>query len=190
MSLRARVAMVVMLVCAAPTAEAQGRTSTHAAERVAERIVDLRLTDAAVAVADSLRPVIYYNPQVLNRFGPAMATFILAHEDAHITHRHTRSVGGVTDPARLRRLELEADCAAAQTLAVSHPDAISAAVRFFAALGRERIDNEHPSGAERASRIKSCAASAKPGETSGSRPVRANGGDNAGDNGADNAAIR
>lgn len=176
MSLRAGIAIVTTLACAAPQASAQAQGPG----RVTERIVDMRLADAAVAVADPVRPVIYYNPVILHRHGQALATFILAHEEAHIAHQHMRTVGGVTDPARLRRLELEADCVAARTLAFTHADAVAAAVRFFAALGRERIDELHPSGAERAARILGCAAAAGPGEAAWPRPARTDAGEGPG----------
>jgi len=102
-----------------------------------------------------------------------MAAFILAHEEAHIQLKHVRMIGGVTDNARLRRLELEADCAAARALGAAQPEAIRAAVRFFGSLGAVRIDEFHPSGTERVSRILGCAGTTGPGETQRSRPAHA-----------------
>jgi len=55
MSLRAGFVIVTMLVCAAPRASAQAAWPA----RVAERFVDLSLTDAAVAIADPIRPIFY-----------------------------------------------------------------------------------------------------------------------------------
>ena len=137
------------------------------------RVVDFSLVDAAVAVADPARPVIYYNPVILARTGPAMSTFIMAHEEAHIQLRHLRAALSRGEAARLRRLELEADCHAARALAVDAPEAVRAAVAFFGALGATRVDEEHPSGIERARRIVSCAAKHEPGEATKPRPVRA-----------------
>lgn len=123
-------------------------------------IADASLRDVAVAIYDPVRPVIYYNPELLHRFSPELAAFFMAHERAHIALRHTRSGAlrggsGATD-LQLQAKELEADCRAARELGAARRDASMAAVRFFTRLGNNRFDSEHPTGAQRASRILSC----------------------------------
>ena len=123
-------------------------------------IADATLRDVAVAVYDPERPIIYYNPQLLNRFSPELGAFFMAHEHAHIALRHTRSGALRSGAGSFNRLlqekELEADCLAAFRLGADRRDASLAAVRFFTRLGDTRFDSEHPSGAERAKRILSC----------------------------------
>jgi hypothetical protein len=129
------------------------------APRVRE-IPDVALGDVAVAVYDSVRPVIYYNPTLMTRFGPELAAFFMAHEHAHITLKHTRSGALLTDPSTrdhlLQQKELEADCLAARSLGTEGRDASLAAVRFFSQLGDRSFDTEHPTGTTRAERILSC----------------------------------
>lgn len=123
-------------------------------------IADPSLRDVAVAVYDSAHPVIYYNPGLMQRFGPEMKAFFLAHERAHIELRHTRSSALRAEPGErdslLQAKELEADCLAARRLGAEHAGASMAAVHFFARLGDMHFDNEHPPGAARAARILAC----------------------------------
>ncbi|HXW96932.1 MAG TPA: hypothetical protein VEI47_05050 [Gemmatimonadales bacterium] len=127
---------------------------------VVKEIPDASLRDVAVAVYDSLRPVIYYNPELMRRFSPALDSFFMAHEYAHIALHHTRASAlragpGIRDHL-LQAKELEADCLAARRLGETHRDATLAAVRFFSRMGDARFDMEHPTGSERARNILSC----------------------------------
>ncbi len=125
------------------------------------------LPDLARAVADPDRPVIYYNPRLMARFGPEISAFVLAHELAHIALGHARPSPGraltETEKGELERLlrswELEADCVAAIRLSRERPAALSAAIQFFEQMGESRIDAEHPTGAARAERLNSCGRS-------------------------------
>jgi putative metallopeptidase-like protein len=130
-----------------------------AAPQVRE-IADLSLRDVAVAVYDSVHPVIYYNPTLMRQFGPDLAIFFMAHEHAHIALRHTRSGALRSDPPQRDRLlqqkELEADCLAARQLGQDGRDGSLAAVRFFSRLGDRSFDAEHPTGTTRAAKILSC----------------------------------
>lgn len=123
-------------------------------------IADGSLRDVAVAVYDSLHPVIYYNPKLMRQFGPDLAIFFMAHEHAHISLKHTRSGALRSDPSQRDRLlqekELEADCLAARQLGKDGRDGAMAAVRFFSRLGDRSFDNEHPTGTSRAAKILSC----------------------------------
>jgi hypothetical protein len=56
----------------------------------------------------------------------------------------------------LRSQELEADCYAARQEGAEARLATETALRFFARLGPFRFDNEHPTGAQRASRVLMC----------------------------------
>ncbi len=171
MGLRAGLLLGV-LVAFAPRIAAQAPFPVRALTHVS----DPSLTDAAMAVADAERPVIYYNPAVLRSIGPLLTRFVLSHEEAHIVLGHKRlTATGATDAARLRRLELEADCRAAQVLAADSYDVVIEAARYFAAQGSERHDEFHPEGTARSARILECAnpAPARPGEATRSRSVRA-----------------
>jgi hypothetical protein len=123
-------------------------------------IADVSLRDVAVAVYDPAHPVIYYNPKLMDRFGPEMQAFFMAHERAHIELRHTRSSALRAEPgirdSLLQAKELEADCLAARRLGRDQASASMAAVHFFARLGERHFDNEHPPGSSRAARILSC----------------------------------
>jgi Putative metallopeptidase domain len=134
--------------------------STEAAAPQVEEIADASLRDVAVAVYSPTHPVIYYNPDLLQRFSPELGIFFMAHERAHIALRHTRAGALRGQPGGQDRLlqakELEADCLAASTLGARHRDASLAAVRFFTRMGDHRFDSEHPTGTERAARILDC----------------------------------
>lgn len=120
-------------------------------------VADSSLQDVAVAVADPLDPVIYYNPRLMTRFGPNLSAFVLAHEYGHIRYGHRRVPSRVTDRAALmRQYELEADCYAAHTLARVRPEAAQVAIEFFTKMGDFRYDEDHPTGDERALRITQC----------------------------------
>jgi hypothetical protein len=156
-SLTIAVAALAALVGAGqPGNEARAATAAP----VVREVPDRSLRDVAVAVYDSVDPVIYYNPDLMARFSPELRTFFMAHEYAHIALRHSRSGALGGEPgARFRSLqakELEADCRAAQTLGLPGRAALLAAAGFFAGLGQVRYDQEHPSGGERAARILSC----------------------------------
>ena len=134
-------------------------TVPHPAPTVRE-IADATLRDVAVAVYDPTHPVIYYNPRLMEKFAPALRAFFLAHERAHIELHHTRASALRAEPAHrdevLRSKELEADCLAARRLGTKGRGTALAAVRYFARLGRERFDSEHPTGQDRAARILAC----------------------------------
>jgi Zn-dependent protease with chaperone function len=125
-------------------------------------IEDATLRDVAVAVYDSVRPVIYLNPRLMQRFSPDLQAFFMAHEYAHIELKHTRAgalradVG--TRDQLLQLKELEADCLAARRLGPQGRQAAMAAVRFFGRLGTTQFDTEHPTGTVRARRILDCLA--------------------------------
>jgi hypothetical protein len=131
--------------------------------RAVQRLMDVRqiatdtLRDVALAAFEGGRPVIYYNPMLMQRMGPELETFFFAHEYGHIRYGHTGAAlaAGEGDLGALRvRQELEADCYAAGTLGES--EAVSAAIRFFTRMGPFRFDAWHPSGAQRAAKILSC----------------------------------
>jgi hypothetical protein len=136
----------------------------HRAQAV-QRLVDVRqiatdtLHDLAVAAFENGRPVIYYNPVLMQRVGPELETYFFAHEYGHIHYGHTGAALTTSegDLGALRvRQELEADCYAAETLGGSQPEAVNAALRFFTRMGPFRFDAWHPSGAQRAAKILSC----------------------------------
>lgn len=127
---------------------------------VIREIADPLLRDVAVAVYDSVRPVIYFNPVRMQRFAPEMRAFFLAHERAHIELHHTRASalradGGKRD-SLLQAKELDADCIAAKRLGQEHAGTTMAAVHFFARLGDGHFDSEHPPGSVRAARLLAC----------------------------------
>ena len=55
--------------------------------------------------------VIYYNPLILDRLGPDLSAFFMAHERAHISLQHSRSAALGLDPSSrelvLQEKELE-----------------------------------------------------------------------------------
>lgn len=133
--------------------------------RAVQRLMDVRqipadtLRDVAVAAFVEGRPVIYYNPTLMQQVGPDLETYFFAHEFGHIRYGHTGAAlaAGEGDLGALRvRQELEADCYAAHSLAEAHPEAVSAALRFFNRMGPFRFDAWHPSGAQRAAKILAC----------------------------------
>ena len=130
-----------------------------------QRLIDVRqiatdtLRDVAVAAFVQGRPTIYYNPVLLQGFGPRMAEFFFAHEYGHLRYGHA---GGalaheVGEVSLLRqRQELDADCYAAQVLGEHDREAVETALRFFRRMGPYRYDAFHPTGAQRAAKILSC----------------------------------
>ncbi len=143
-------------LCAAPVASAQ---ELHLLPGVREIAADT-LTDAAITSLDSAGPVIFYNPQLLQRYGPVLGRFLIAHEYGHIYHHHTRAAvlaeEGATRGGLIRRQELEADCYATARLAGSDRAAVEAALRFFTRLGPFSFDGVHPTGAQRVGKILEC----------------------------------
>jgi Zn-dependent protease with chaperone function len=124
-------------------------------------VPDRSLNDAALAVADARRPVVYYNPTLLNRFGPELAAFVMAHEYGHIAHGHVRvRAEGTRESgeahAIMRRYELEADCYAARMLSNSNPGAVGAAIAYFSRMGERQVDDDHPTGSARAATLQRC----------------------------------
>lgn len=133
--------------------------------RAQEALADVRilasdtLRDVAVTIRESGRAIIYYNPDLMARFGPLLKDFFIAHEYGHVAHGHT---GGALAPLDARdedrrlRQELEADCYAAQQLGSAQRSAVEAAVRLFTRMGPFRYDKLHPTGSQRAAQILAC----------------------------------
>lgn len=148
--------MVLLIVAAMPR---PGFSQDVQQLRVRE-VPDSNLRDVAVAVADPERPVIYYNPRLMERFGPSLSAFVLAHEYGHIRFGHRRIPAGrrvdFDRDSLLRNFELQADCYAARVLARVKPADLRVAIEFFRKMGDFRYDMEHPTGFERASQIESC----------------------------------
>jgi len=117
------------------------RPSFHVRE-----VADSGLRDVAVAVSDPFDPVIYYNPRLMQRFGPNLSAFVLAHEYGHIRYGHRRVSSRVhfDRDSVMREYELEADCYAARLLAQVKPIAAKVAIEFFQKMGSFRYDGEHP----------------------------------------------
>jgi hypothetical protein len=111
------------------------------------------------------RPVIYFNPALLQRFGPMMTEFFFAHEYGHIHYGHTGGAladeGGELSLTRQRQ-ELEADCYAAELLGSTDRESVQAALRFFTRMGPYRYDIYHPTGSQRAAKILACLPSVTP----------------------------
>jgi hypothetical protein len=131
----------------------------------AQRLVDVReiatdtLRDVALVAYDLGRPVIYYNPVLMQRIGPQLTAFFMAHEYGHVAYGHSGAaltLGGDDAGVRRQRQELEADCYATETLAERNPESVAAALQFFTRLGPFRFDNLHPTGAQRAAKILAC----------------------------------
>jgi hypothetical protein len=150
-------ALLALSLLAAPAAlRAQGLYLLPGVEELPSDSIG----DIAVATVDLPRPVIYYNPRLVRRYGPLLTRFFLAHEYGHLAHRHTRTgLADLAEPTRdsiLQAQELEADCYAASLEGEDARAATEAALRFFARLGPFRFDAEHPTGAQRAARILMC----------------------------------
>lgn len=162
-----------MLLLAAHAAGAQERATVTEVPV----IPDDTLHDVALTRLENGHPVIYVNPVLMQRFGALLSAFFLAHEHGHVAAGH---VGGAfrdpldDRPERRIRLELEADCYAAQALGRGRPEVVDAAVRFFTRQGPFRYDRQHPTGSQRAARILACAPAAMGGGTLPPRaaPVR------------------
>jgi hypothetical protein len=131
----------------------------------AQRLVDVRevatdtLRDVALVAYEQGRPVIYYNPILMQRVGPQLADFFMAHEYGHVAHGHSGAaltLGGDDVGTTRQRQELEADCYATEALAERNGPAVAAALQFFTRLGPFRFDNLHPTGAQRAAKILAC----------------------------------
>jgi hypothetical protein len=133
--------------------------------RAQEPLTDVRLVatdtlhDVAVTRRENGRPVIYYNPALIERVGPLLRDFFIAHEYGHVFHDH---VGGAlasrdssVDQVRQRQ-ELEADCYAAVRLARTSRASVEAAVQFFTRMGLFSHDHFHPSGSRRAANLLAC----------------------------------
>ena len=131
----------------------------------AQRLVDVQpiatdtLHDVAVTAYERGRPMIFYNPTLMQRVGPLLADFFIAHEYGHVAYGHA---GGAlaerrADLSTLRqRQELDADCYATRLLAEDNRPAVDAAIQFFTRMGPFRFDDLHPSGSQRAAKILSC----------------------------------
>jgi hypothetical protein len=133
--------------------------------RAAQRLMDVQqvatdtLRDVAFAVFEHGRPVIYYNPVLMQQVGSDLEAFFFAHEYGHVRFGHTGAAlgAGEADLSALRvRQELAADCYAAATLGEAAPEAVAAAVRFFTRMGPIRFDAWHPSGSQRAAKLLAC----------------------------------
>src|SRR5947209_5434121 len=78
--------------------------------RAVQRLIDVRqvatdtLRDVALAAFENGRPTIYYNPVLLQQFGPNLTTFFFAHEYGHVRFGHTGSalLAAEGDPGALR----------------------------------------------------------------------------------------
>jgi hypothetical protein len=152
---------LAFLACGRRVADEAPTTPQPAPPDIVEIPVDT-LSDAALAVPDSVHPIIYYNPARLQELGPALAIFLLTHERGHIRLQHrTAGALGAGSPTRnavMLAQELDADCYAAWTLSKADHSAVDAAVRFFRRLGPMRFDAVHPTGYARAERIQQCSA--------------------------------
>jgi len=143
-----------------PTSAATAAPDTAIVAR-ASILMDDDLPDAAVAVFDNVAPRIHLNGRLLRELGPALSTFLLAHERGHLAHHHARRHGFgftaiPTPPSTLRGYELVADCYAVRSLQRGRPDAVVAAVRFFQLRRGLVTDAEHPPMGERADSLVAC----------------------------------
>jgi hypothetical protein len=148
--------IAVFLSWNASQADAQG---LHLIPGVAEIATDT-IDDIAIATVDQPQPAIYYNPIRARRYGPQLTEFFLAHEYGHIALHHTRAgLSVLPDEVRdstLQVQELEADCYGARRSDPRARAASEAAIRFFTRLGPFRFDAVHPTGSQRAARIRAC----------------------------------
>ena len=168
-------AMTAALV-AAPVAAQQPLTDVRVVEATWIR-------DVALTRWENDRPVIYVNPRLLERFGPAMRDFFIGHEFGHVALAHDGGGALQTSPMdstlmiMRQRQELEADCYAATRLAAEHRDAVQAAIRLFTRMGSFRFDRLHPTGSQRAASLLAClAAATDTASRSGDAPAGSAGG--------------
>lgn len=165
-----RIVVVLLLVPlpAAVAALAQGHAPLPDTAVLREVATDT-LHDVALMRMEGGRPVIYYNPVLLQRLGPDLSRFFMAHERGHVEAGHgsgSALAGPVFHGTAVRlKQELEADCWATRTLAAAGDrDAIEAATEFFLKIGQRRHDLLHPTGAQRAAKILACEPAVVPGE--------------------------
>ncbi len=154
MSVRRGIAMLILALGSVP-----------GVLRAQQPLTDVRLLatdtlhDVAVTRREHGRPVIYYNPALIERVGPLLRDFFIAHEYGHVFYNH---VGGAlasrdSSVVELRqRQELEADCYAAARLARTSRPSVEAAVQFFTRMGLFSHDRYHPTGARRAANLLAC----------------------------------
>jgi hypothetical protein len=149
----------LLAVLVAWGALAPGRVVGQARVAAVRRIATDTLRDVAITRIDGGQATIYYNPVLLERLGPQLGDFVLAHEEGHVHFGHAGGALLTSQPdfAQVRQQqELEADCWAAGELSATNPDALRAAIRFFTELGPVRFDRVHPTGEQRAARILAC----------------------------------
>ncbi|HXG43311.1 MAG TPA: hypothetical protein VNJ71_00995 [Gemmatimonadales bacterium] len=157
---RVLAAVALLTIAAGPGLSAQAPAAAAPMLADVPVLPDDTLRDVAVTVPVRGRPVILYNPALLEHVGPDLGRFFLAHEFGHLTGGHTGGALGAEDPRYSldrRAQELEADCYAARRLAAAYPASVEAAIRFFRLARGFRFDDLHPNGAERAARIAACA---------------------------------
>ena len=130
-----------------------------------EPLTDVRLVatdtlrDVAITNLEGDRPVIYYNPALIERVGPLLRDFFIAHEYGHVFYAHTGGALAGRDSASAevrQRQELQADCYAANRLARTSRTSVEAAIAFFTRMGLYSHDRFHPSGASRAANLLAC----------------------------------
>lgn len=155
--MRERCMLLFAATAGALAVPARAGAQVPAAE--APLVADSSLRDVALTRLVDGNPVIFYNPVLLERVGPALGRFFLAHEHGHIAGGHSGSA--LAEPAfagsslRLRQ-ELEADCYAVQRLGERDREAVEAALDFFLTMGQRRFDTLHPTGSQRAAKILAC----------------------------------
>ena len=150
-----------MLLATIITLHAFGGSTLSAAQRLVDvrEIATDTLHDVALVTYEQGRPVIYYNPTLMQRVGPHLAAFFMAHEYGHVAYGHAGAaltLGGDDAGTRRQLQELEADCYATVALTERNGAAVAAALQFFNRLGPFRFDNLHPTGAQRAAKILAC----------------------------------
>jgi hypothetical protein len=150
--------LMAAVVVAGPVAAQQPLTDVRVVEATWIR-------DVAITRWENDRPVIYVNPQLLDRFGPVLRDFFISHEYGHVVLAHDGG-GALQSPMdstlmiMRQRQELEADCYAATRLASEHREAVEAAIRLFTRMGAFRFDRLHPTGSQRAASLLACLAAA------------------------------
>ena len=151
--------MIIAAVVAGPGRAQQPLTDVRVVEAT-------WIQDVSITRWENDRPVIYINPQLLDRFGPVLRDFFIGHEYGHVALAHDG--GGALQTQQMdstlmimrQRQELEADCYAATRLAVEHREAVEAAIKLFTRMGTFRFDRLHPSGSQRAASLLACLAAA------------------------------